>query len=737
MVEGIGKIKLPLMPKQAKELSAGGRVAPFGKGTKTLTDTKIRKTIEFDASQIQLSEDWNQLIFGLVANVAAELGLETEQLEASLYKMLLYETGGHFQPHRDSEKLNRMVASLIVMLPTEFSGGELVVQHEGSRQTFTFDAARKKESACYVAFYADCQHEVKRVQRGRRLCLTYNLVLKKRWAKKAPERPVSETDVLADAMRKYVAKQPREPLVFAFEHQYTQKGLIQELLKGADRSLAELVIAAAELAGCRVYLAQVERHLMQFADDGSWGRQRHWGYRKVNVTDLELGESYEDDLHGSEWRDLKGKSQPIGQIPLATASIVSQTPLDEWIPTSEEYEGYTGNAGNTLDRWYHRSAIVVWHDDDHFDILARGGCHKSIELFDSMRAKLTKTPKKQLEQAERESWRLAHAILRHWPKRGGYSHRYDNGQDDQPWLREFIESIGEFADEDLICSALSVMTLQDKETQLEKFISSACKRFGASTFEPQLVELLNAPLSTHDSSLAPREFRWLSKLACDRKMRGIDSTVRKLCSIAADRFIASYAAQRTGRMEIKVVFKCLEQLIRALAANGCDNELQSLINALQSNPEVFRRDVEQSDCLLAVVPWCAKSGISVSPALLGWLDEVRRQLRDATEKPPEKPATWQRDAALKCNCRYCAALNSFLMNPMEEMTSIAAAEYERSHIESEVRKSGADVDSRLEKRGSPYRLVFTKTLGSYARAAKQFETNTAVLNRLDALVEVR
>ena len=126
----------------------------------------------------------------------------------------------------------------------------------------------------------------------------------------------------ADAMRKYVAKQPREPLVFAFEHQYTQKGLTQELLKGADRLLAELVIAAAELAGCRVYLAQVERHLMQFADDGSWGRQRHWGYRKVNVADLELGESYEDDLHGSEWRDLKGKSQPIGQMPLATAAIV-------------------------------------------------------------------------------------------------------------------------------------------------------------------------------------------------------------------------------------------------------------------------------------------------------------------------------------------------------------------------------------------------------------------------------
>ena len=734
-VEGVGAIKLPLMPKQAKELIAVGRVAPFGKGTKTLTDTKVRRTIEVDASQIQLSDAWNQMISGLVASVGTELGLETDQLEANLYKLLLYETGGHFKPHRDSEKLNRMVASLVVMLPTEFSGGELVVEHEGSRQTFNFDAARKKESACYVAFYADCQHEVKRVQRGRRLCLTYNLVLKKRWAKKSPERPVSETEVLADAMRQYVGKQPRETLVFAFEHQYTQKGLSQELLKGADRSLAELVIGAAELAGCRVYLAQVERHLMQFADDGSWGSQRRWDHRKVNVANLELGESYEDDLHGSEWHDLNGKSQPIGAIRLSKTSIVSRTPLDDWVPTSEEYEGYTGNAGNTLDRWYHRSAIVVWHDNDHFDILARGGCHNSIELFDSMRAKLTKTPKKRLEQAEQECWQLARAILRQWPSLGGYAHRYDNGKDDSPWLREFIETVGALADDDLIRNVLSVMSSQDKETPLDKFIFVACKRFGVSRFESQLIDLLNAPISKHDSAVAPREFRWLSKLACDKMYRGTDESLRKLCSIATSRFIASYAAQRTGRMEIKIVCQCLHELIRALTANGCVDELRQCIAAVQANPEAFRLDIEQSDCLLTVVPWCAKSGISVSPPLLTWLDDARRQLRDAATVRPEKPTTWQRPAALKCDCVYCVTLNTFLVNSMEEMTSIAAAEHQRSHMGSEVRRSGADVDARLEKRGSPYRLVFTKTLGSYELAVKQFDADSAMLARLDAMAE--
>lgn len=74
-------------------------------------------------------------------------------------------------------------------------------------------------------------------------------------------------------------------------------------------------------------------------------------------------------------------------------------------------------------------------------------------------------------------------------------------------------------------------------------------------------------------------------------------------------------------MDIKVVSKCLEQFNRALAANGSHNELRSLIKALQSSAEVFRRDVQQTDCLPAVVPWYAKSephGTGVSAAKMSY-----------------------------------------------------------------------------------------------------------------------
>jgi hypothetical protein len=199
-------------------------------------------------------------------------------------------------------------------------------------------------------------------------------------------------------------------LVFALEHRYTQRGLSLDLLKGADRNLADLVVSAAERTDCLVHLAQVSRHLLQFADDGGFAPSYTDRFR-TGRHPIEIGETFEDDLSAAEWTDLLGDKQPWGNIPFELSAIVSSIPIDDWKPTSEEFEGYTGNAGNTLDRWYHRSAIVVWHRDHHFDVVARSGTADSIPLFCSLAAKLTRTPKKRHEAARIDCVRFARAII--------------------------------------------------------------------------------------------------------------------------------------------------------------------------------------------------------------------------------------------------------------------------------------------------------------------------------------
>ena len=136
---------------------------------------------------------------------------------------------------------------------------------------------------------------------------------------------------------------------------------------------------------------------------------------------IEIGETYEDALSLTQWTNVEGKKQPWGEIPFDLSNVVTSVPIDDWKPTSEEFEGYTGNAGNTLDRWYHRSAIVIWNRDHHYDVLATAGPNTSLPLFRSMAAKLTKTPKKRLEAARTDCIRFARAIIANWPHNaGGY-----------------------------------------------------------------------------------------------------------------------------------------------------------------------------------------------------------------------------------------------------------------------------------------------------------------------------
>jgi hypothetical protein len=40
-------------------------------------------------------------------------------------------------------------------------------------------------------------------------------------------------------------------------------------------------------------------------------------------------------------------------------------------PFESEHEGYTGNAGNTVEHWYHRAAVVLWPRERTFVIRAK------------------------------------------------------------------------------------------------------------------------------------------------------------------------------------------------------------------------------------------------------------------------------------------------------------------------------------------------------------------------------
>ncbi len=82
--------------------------------------------------------------------------------------------GSFFVQHRDTEKATGMFATLVIVLPSNYSGGELVIRH--GEQVVTLNMHRDEPSELtFAAFYADCVHEVQPITQGCRLTLIYNL----------------------------------------------------------------------------------------------------------------------------------------------------------------------------------------------------------------------------------------------------------------------------------------------------------------------------------------------------------------------------------------------------------------------------------------------------------------------------------------------------------------------------------------------------------------------------------
>lgn len=739
-VDGPGRITFPLGQGKAKLLINACNVAPYGKGTKTLVDPKVRMTFELDPKSFRLGVEWTAAIHGLMGPIAAELGLPPDQLEAKIYKLLVYERGGFFLPHRDSEKHDRMVASLIVVLPNDFDGGALVVRHGPVKKRLKFEEAKARRSPSYAAFYADCEHEVEKVTGGVRVCLAYNLVLKAGpGGEDTTGSPTGLVEDLASSIRSWTAEHKANPLAFALEHHYTERGLSLDLLKGADRALADLVLSAADKADAVAYLSQVSRHLSQYADDGSydWGAPSRYA-RRGRQHDLEIGETYEDDLVADQFVDAEGESSPFGKIPLQPSAVVSSIPIDDWTPTTEEYEGYTGNAGNTLDRWYHRSAIVVWARDDHFDVVSGGGVDACIPLFSSMVAKIAKAPKARREAARAECLRFARAIIAAWPH--SYYHHNSTRNSEEPGRGVFLRRLLALKDREILAEFLSALPGHDANTGLASFVVDASRSFGWDAFAEELKELITSPVSQYDHGImARRDLEWLSAYCADESDdKDKVKLGRALCDLALER-VCTPPPQRSGydtyasASTATAVEASLTPLIEALASCGHKKGLTQLLKHVGESPKRFRLDYGQVPALETLIPWSRARFGEVPPALASWLASVRKTLEAAVAKAPQPPSNWKRPADVACSCELCAPLKAFLADPRSEVYRIAAPEDRRQHLEYEIRRGRCDVATHLEKKGRPYSLVLTKTDGAFKRAVARFEADQTLLKRIQAL----
>ncbi|KAJ3055670.1 hypothetical protein HK097_009788 [Rhizophlyctis rosea] len=149
--------------------------APFGKGSETVLDTNVRKAFEIKGGD--LTVDYGEG-FDKIQKELQKLAPEGKVLVPKLYKLQMYEVGGHFKRHRDTVHSTNHYGTLIVGLPTNegYEGGEFVL-YPPDREPVTIDLQVDHWQRRYAVFLTDLEHEVNEVTEGVRVVLQFDLYL--------------------------------------------------------------------------------------------------------------------------------------------------------------------------------------------------------------------------------------------------------------------------------------------------------------------------------------------------------------------------------------------------------------------------------------------------------------------------------------------------------------------------------------------------------------------------------
>jgi hypothetical protein len=285
--------------------------------------------------------------------VAPPLGIEKPEtcVRADLYKMLLYEVGGHFQPHRDSEKADGMFGTLIVQLPSVYSGGAILVNHDGKTHKIDFTYTQGAESSFhFAAFYSDYEHEVLPLESGYRLALIYNLVFTGHG--NIPTAPAaSKTKDSLDELISDIARCAEEidtnQILIPLEHMYSESSLRVRHLKGNDAHLLAVLLPYAVRGIIQIQLGTLEIH-----SNGSNCGDMDTEYSLKPLRVFDNAPDLPED--GFELKPLLRQAKKCSSDDLYCVHM-RMSSLEPYDYSSNP----TGNEGTEVERFYHTSALLI------------------------------------------------------------------------------------------------------------------------------------------------------------------------------------------------------------------------------------------------------------------------------------------------------------------------------------------------------------------------------------------
>ncbi len=703
-VEGAGQVALPLLEDQAKQLIGLAEFAPFGRRDKTVVDPGVRNCWQIDAERVTIAGGrWNEALAAVVTRAAEGLGVEGA-VQAVFYKLLIYEPGGFFLDHRDTEKLPGMFATLIVAPPGRHAGGELIVRHGDREARFDLQSPDPAEAA-FAAFYADCPHEVRPVESGYRLVLVYNLVRKG----KRPEPPDYQrqaAEIAAELERWRVADEAPQKIIYTLEHAYTPAELSFAALKGADQAAAQTLGAAALAANCDLCLA-----LLTIEESGAAEYSGNYGRRgRADEVEYEAGEVFDRTLSLDHWRSAAGEDCDFPTLPFDDEELSPPGALGDIEPDEEYFGEATGNEGASFERTYRRAALVVWPSERIFSVIAGADLDDVLTRLESSveRASSADDRARAAKLADAVTTRLAHD--------GQRPHRANEGDPAARVLDVLLRLDDIEGVERCLDRALTARGFRSEDVAT---ISAALSRVA----EPQRARLIGRLFA----GAAAKSFAGAAKLL----LRLAETESTDSLGPAAAHLSTAIATRPADDPNWRPFRRDPDSIADALAA------LQRIDDAATARAVAIlladRKTFPFDETLAPALRRLAEQGglAAPAPAIERLRAAILDHLRSRAGEPLAPPADWRRPAALGCKCQNCADFSRFLDDPARKDYVLRAAESARSHLEQQIRAAACDIDVETLHKGRPYSLVCKKNQASYGRRAAQRQKDLQTIALLE------
>ena len=727
-VDGVGPLRFPISATTAQVLCAVAKPAPFGRRDQTLHDRSIRDTWEIDKGRIHIDTPrWKRTLDPVLKDLGKKLGLPSNaELIAVLDKLLVYTPGQFFAPHQDSERTDEMVGSLVLELPSKSAGGSVVVHHQGEKLTFR-GARRGPKDLSVLAFYADCHHEVTPITSGYRVVLTWQLLQRGPPGPAAPI-PTAAVGDLTQQVKAYFSTQspPRygkdaelpDRLIYLLDHQYTEKSLAWTRLKNGDRLRVAALRQAAGQLDCECFLALADVHEnWSCEEDGYDWRGRHH-YRERDFDDegegegeesseLALGELCDTSVELRHWVTSQGSGAPAVAADALSSEICVTRPSIEFDPFQSEHEGYMGNYGNTVDRWYHRAAFVMWPRARTFAIRAKGSPLWAVNELATM-----------AQPAAREA---ARSLLPFWG-------RHAPGVESAKFFSMLLEVVNSLDEAELAHGLLGPFGPHRLTAGTLSTFASLVERHGVAWSQrlfagwskrprydtPSWLPILR-PLFAALLKKAPTHGKALASWLLLREVGALEEKILASLKLRAV-WLDERAAEHT-------------QTVLALLGGAAELEAGStrdgLLTLLTTGKTALT--ILNAAALLEVAP---KKAAVETPGL-GTIHRYAIELLERTLAiPPRRADDWSIDLPVQCRCELCARLSTFLRDRVAVEHVWPLAEDRRRHVHNAIDGHKLPVTHVTRRGGRPYSLVLTKQKALFVREAQVRARQQTVLARL-------